>query len=90
MCTILISKVGGFTAHIDEIFLPKWECYFYKVDETSFSSISQKKAIRNARSFLKKQRKLLKAGKIKPYTPKVKRYRTKPVKVKRTRKNPVK
>ena len=82
MCTILISRTGGFEVHVNEISSPVDDGFLYKVMETNFICDSQKKAIKNARTFLKRKRKFMVKT---PDETKIKRVRTKQVKVKRRR-----
>ena len=64
MSTILISKVGGFTCHIQDIFKPSIEGYSYIVKETGFKTGIEKRAILHGRKFLKRKREALTMGLI--------------------------
>lgn len=59
MSTILISKQGNFSVHINSILHPENDGNIYKVAETGFVSEHEKVAINNGRSFLKRKRRVL-------------------------------
>lgn len=59
MSTILISKQGNFTAHVEYRLHPENDGNVYHVKETGYESEHEKVAISNARSFLKKKRRIL-------------------------------
>ena len=62
MATILISKEGKYTAHVNNLLNPENDGNIYRVTETGFVSEHEKVAINNARAFLKRKRRVLKRG----------------------------
>jgi hypothetical protein len=79
MGTLLISKKGGFSAHIIEMLSPVDDGNLYSVLETKFTSDNYKRAIRNARSYLKRKRVKYKKNPA-LYILRIKRRRTKNIK----------
>lgn len=59
MSTILISKQGNFTAHVEYKLHPESDGNVYRVKETGYISDHEKVAINNARNFLKRKRRVL-------------------------------